>query len=106
MNKHNHFLGNSSYPEDRRRILISQSAHRTTLVVNYMADNNLLNEFLSVFDIFDGYGDHQISDDNNHAEVHFEMSEEFFTIASTEIMQRALSKFGVKIEFESRVDHE
>ena len=90
----------SRYPEDRKRILIFKSAHNTTNVVNYMADNNNLNTFLSVFDISDCGGNHKISDDKNHSEVWFEADEEFYDIIKTESMQRALKRFGVKIDIE------
>lgn len=90
----------SRYPEDRKRILIFKSVHNTTNVVNYMADNNNLNTFLSVFDIFGRGGNHKISDDRNHSEVWFEADEEFYDIIKTETMQNALKKFGVRIDIE------
>lgn len=93
------FMKSTSYPENRRYILIFLSPNGTTHVVNYMADNNYLNTFLSVFDIWGSGGQHKLSDDNNHAEVWFEMSKEFYKLVKTETMQHALKRFGVEIKF-------
>ena len=93
----------TTYPECRHRILIFPSNHGTTNIINYMADNNNLNTFLSVFDIFDDGGNHKISDDNNHVEVWFEASEEFYEMSKTESMQRAFKHFGVKVEYDMKV---
>lgn len=90
----------TNYPESRRYILILKSAHGTTDVVNYMADNNYLNTFLSTFDVWGSGGHHKSSDDKNYCEVWFEMSKEFYDMVKTETMQQAFKRFGVRVETE------
>lgn len=96
------FMNRSNYPECRRYIRIFPSVHNTTLVVNYMADNNYINGFLTAFDIFSNYGGNfKLSDDGNHAEVWFEMDKEFYELSKTETMQNVFKKkFGVEVVYE------
>lgn len=91
--------GESGYPEDRQLVRISPSAHGTAHVVNYAADNNSLNGFLSAFDIWGNNGEFKLSDDGKHSEVWFEMAMEFSEFSKTETMKRAWERFGVRVVF-------
>lgn len=89
----------SSYPAERQVVHIFPSAHGTACVVNYAADHNSLNDFLSMFDIWEGNGEFKLSDDGKHSEVWFEVSKEFHEFAMTETVERVFKRFGVRVEF-------
>lgn len=91
----------SKYPENRKKMLVFKSPHNTTIVVNYMADNNYLNTFLATFDIWNGNGNFQLSKDERHCEVCFEMDAGFYEIADTETMKSAFKRFGVEVVFDA-----
>lgn len=91
------YIGN--YQEARRMIRIMPSVHNTTTVINYSADNCELNSFLCAYDIWGSNGCFKLSDDNNHQEVWFEMSKEFYELSRTETMQRAFKHFGVRVMY-------
>lgn len=89
----------SSYPAERQVVHIFPSAYGTARVVNYAADHNSLNSFLSMFDIWEGNGEFMLSDDGKYNEVWFEVSQEFHEFAMTETMGRVFKRFGVRVEF-------
>ena len=87
-------------------VYVFPSAHNTTNVVNYAADNSAVNTFLSYFDVWGTNGHFKINE-NSHSdpykkkpEVWFECSKEFLELCKTEIMQRAFKKMGVEVVFE------
>lgn len=85
------------YPESRMVVDVLKSVHNTTTIINYAADYNELNSFLSTFDIWGSRGHFKMSEDKNHQEVWFEATKEFYSISQTDTMRRVFKKFGVKI---------
>lgn len=75
-------------------------SHRTISMVNYNADNNTLNTFLSVFDIWGMKGEFKISIDNNHQEVWFEWSDSLWEVLHTNAFHEAFKRIGVTLVFE------
>lgn len=101
-------FNNSWYEEpkiaygDRKFLYIFPHAAETYCVVNYDADNIILNTFLAMFDVWHSKGQMKVSQDScRHNEVWFEVDKEFFQLAKTSrTFQRAIERTGVKIVFE------
>ena len=101
-------INNSWYEEpktaygDRKFLYIFPHAAETYCVVNYDADNVVLNTFLAMFDVWRSKGQMKVSQDScRHNEVWFEVDKEFFQLAKTSrTFQRAIERTGVKIVFE------
>lgn len=91
----------TNYPENRRMIRIMPSVHNTTTVINYCADNSELNSFLQAYDVWGSSGCFKPSEYpcDNHQEVWFEMSKEFYELSKTVTMQRAFKHFGVRVMY-------
>lgn len=85
---------------NRNYVYAFPSVHGTCNVVNYRADNNAVNEFLCHFDLWGSHGNFKISIDNNHQEVWFECSKEFYEMLHTETMKMAFKRMGVELVFE------
>lgn len=85
---------------NRNYVYASPSVHGTCNVVNYRADFMDVNTFISNFDIWESYGRFKPSNDNNHREVWFECSNEFFEMLHTDTMKRAFNHMGVELVFE------
>ena len=75
-------------------------SHRTISIVNYDADNNILNTFLSMFDIWGTSGEFKFSIDNNHQEVWFECHTSLWTALHTHVFHEAFKRMGVTLVFE------
>ena len=86
--------------EKRSFVYVFKSVHNTTNVINYDATNNMLNSFLSLFDIWKSNGKFKMSDDGNHQEVWFECSKSFMTLCKNEDFVNALDRMGVKVVFD------
>lgn len=85
---------------NRNYVYAFLSCNGTCFVVNYRADFLDVNTFLSCFDVWHSRGHFKMSEDNNHQEVWFECSKEFFEMLHTETMQRAFKRMGVDLVFE------
>jgi len=57
---------------NRKFVYAFPNVNNAVSVVNYDATNNILNTFISRFDIWGGCGEHKISADRNHMEIWFE----------------------------------
>lgn len=101
-------FNNSWYEEpkiaygDRKFLYIFPHAAETYCVVNYDADNAVLNTFLAMFDVWHSKGQMKVSQDScRHNEVWFEVDKEFYQLAKhSRTFQRAIERCGVKIVFE------
>lgn len=85
---------------NRNYVYASPSAYGTCNVVNYSAESNDVNSFLSVFDVWGSHGNFKISIDGNHQEVWFECGMDFYDMLHTETMKRAFKRMGVELVFE------
>ena len=87
-------------------VYIFPSVHNTVNVVNYAADNNLVNTFLWHFDVWGSTGHFKINDKISNdpykqaLAVWFECSKEFMELCKTETMQKAFKQMGVEVVFE------
>lgn len=94
-----HGFVNGSLQEPRTFVYVFQNCHGLTSVVNYDARNSKLNDFLSLFDAWNGHGERKLGIDKEES-VWFECSKEFYTLVQTDTMRRAIEKFGVKLTTE------
>ena len=85
---------------NRNYVYASPSVHGTCNIVNYKAEANDINSFLSIFDVWRSHGHFKMSEDNNHQEVWFECSKEFFEMLHTNTMQQAFKRMGVELVFD------
>lgn len=85
---------------DRNYVYAFPSVNGTCHVVNY-SGNQIVNEFLKHFDVWDSNGLMKIhNEDNSLKDFWFECSKEFFEILHYDTMKLALKHMGVKLVFE------
>ena len=85
---------------NRKFVYAFMNPHNSISVVNYNADNNTLNTFLSLFDVWDMKGQFKLSNDNNHQEVWFEWHKSLWDALHTDPFSEAFRKMGVTLVFE------
>lgn len=87
---------------NRKYLYAFKSAHGSYYVVNYKADGNSINSFLTLFDVHNCNGHFKLCEDNNNLqEVWFEVTSEFVEMLKTNTeIRKAIAKFDVEIVFE------
>ena len=84
---------------NRRYVYAHQNPHKTISIVNYDADNYVLNNFLAMFDLWESKGERKQSIDKQYSEVWFECSSDMWDILHTETFRQSLKRMGVDLVF-------
>lgn len=79
---------------------VFHGVHNTTIVENYHATNNMLNSFLSAFDVWSGRGRCAVCSDDNHIKMSYEMHADFYDMMKTESFKTAMRFFGVSVVYD------
>lgn len=85
---------------NRNFVYISNSVYGTTNVVNYDSNNNGVNNFIKLFDVWNSSGEVKVSEDGVHKEVWFECSKFFYDMCKSGDMCGAFNRLGVKVVFD------
>lgn len=72
-------------------------------IINYAAENNAVNTFLSHFEVWDGNGQFQLSADGEHQEVRFECVNEMWNMLHTGLMHTIFERMDVALVFEEPI---
>jgi hypothetical protein len=90
-------LANESY-RDRKYLYLFPQLECDYWAVNYYAVCTELNSLLKLFSINGKSGKHKLSEDNNHSEVWFEVSDDFYYLATeSSTFRAAIERLGVTI---------
>lgn len=85
--------------ENRNKVFVTRSVHKTTDVINYSGRSDV-NSFLGHFDVWGGNGHMKICRDEQHCKFLFECGEKFIDFCKTEDFKHAFRSMGVEIVFD------
>lgn len=84
----------------RRFLYVFRNAYGLTTVINYKYDNEALNKFLSMFDVWGSDGERKTDKDEKFDEYWFELPAECYSMFSTEVFKEVFRRFGVRVVFD------
>ena len=88
--------------ESRKFMYVHSTVHDTTGVVNYDSENQALNKFISVFDVWGGMGYFKCCTDIRYTKVEFECLKELHELVQIEEFKRFIkNRYGVDILFDN-----
>lgn len=84
----------------RRFLYVFRNAYGLTTAINYKYDNEALNKFLSMFDVWGSDGERKTDKDEKFDEYWFELPAECYSMFSTEVFKEVFRRFGVRVVFD------